>query len=167
MKRIIVAGALAAAILPLMAMGAAGAATSLPPGPAIYPGSGGALEHVAPGAPAEISTPWGVITDEYGTGATVPAQWGGTRNGKPIPYPGWTTSSSPHVQLNFAVLTTPNGEKMVIEYLQSAVNSWSSDGSGVDYPTCMEFTVAATGVADWMRWSGGSWVNAPGCVLPG
>jgi len=161
------AGALAAAILPLMAMGAAGAATSLPPGPAIYPGSRGALEHVTPGAPAEIYTPWGVITDEYGTGATVPAQWGGTYNGKPIPYPGWTTNSSPHVQLNFAILTTPNGEKMVIEYLQNAVNSWSSDGSGVDYPTCMEFTVAATGVADWMRWSGGSWVNAPGCVLPG
>ena len=68
MKKIIMAGALAAAILPLMAMGAAGAATSLPPGPAIYPGSRGALEHVTPGAPAEIYTPWGVITDEYAPG---------------------------------------------------------------------------------------------------
>jgi hypothetical protein len=161
------AGALAAAILPLMAMGAAGAA-SLPPGPAIYPGSGGALEHVTPGAPGEIYTPWGVITDEYGTGATVPPQYGGTVNGKPVPYPGWSASSTPaHVQLNFAILTNPSGQQTVIEYLVNAVNSWSSDGSGVYYPTCMEFTVAATGVADWMRWSGGSWVNAPGCVLPG
>jgi hypothetical protein len=161
------AGALAAAILPLMAVGAAGATTSLPPGPAIYPGNGGPLEHVTLWAPAEIHTPYGVITDEYGTGATVPAQYGGTHNGQPVPYPGWTTNSSPHVQLNFAILTDPKGEKTVIEYVQSAANPWSSDGGGVDYPTCMEFTVAATGIADWMAWSGGSWVKAPGCKLPG
>jgi hypothetical protein len=160
------AGALAAAILPLMSVSAAGAATSLPPGPAIYPGNGRPLEHVTASTPAEIYTPWGVITDEYGTGVTVPVQWGGTYNGKPVPYPGWTTTSASHVQLNFAILTTPNGEKDVIEYVVNAVNYWSSDG-GVGYPTCMEFTVAATGVADWMRWSGGSWVKAPGCVLPG
>jgi hypothetical protein len=27
--------------------------------------------------------------------------------------------------------------------------------------------VAATGAWDWMLWHDGSWVNAPGCVLPG
>jgi len=161
------ASALAAAIFPLMGVGAAGAATSLPPGPAIYPGSGGSLEHVTLGAPAEIHTPWGVITDEYGTGATVPEQYGGTLNGKPVPYPGWTTNSAPHVQLNFAILTSPKGQKTVIEYVQNAVSFWSSDGGGVDYPTCMVFTVAATGITDWMLWSGGSWVDAPGCELPG
>jgi hypothetical protein len=75
------AGALAAAILPLMAMGAAGAATSLPPGPAIYPGNGAPLTHVTASTPAEIHTPWGVITDEYDTGATIPEQYGGTLNG--------------------------------------------------------------------------------------
>jgi hypothetical protein len=31
----------------------------------------------------------------------------------------------------------------------------------------MAFIVAATGVADWMLWHNGSWVNAPGCELPG
>jgi len=50
-------------------------ATSLPTGPAIYPGNGGAIEHVTLSAPAKIYTPWGVITDEYGTGATVPPQY--------------------------------------------------------------------------------------------
>jgi hypothetical protein len=167
LKRSIVAAALAAAVLPFMTAGTAGAATSLPPGPAIYPGNGGPLEHVTLQAPAVIYTPWGVIADEYGTGATVPAQYGGTQNGKPIPYPGWITNSTPHVQLNFAILTTPKGQKTVIEYLQNAVNFWSPDGDGVDHPTCMAFTVAATGVTDWMLWSGGSWVNAPGCELPG
>jgi hypothetical protein len=161
------AGALAAAILPLMAVSAAGAATSLPPGPAIYPGNGAPLTHVTASTPAEIHTPWGVITDEYDTGATIPVQYGGSDNGKPYADPGWTTSSSPHVQLNFAILTTPNSEQTVIEAVVNAVNFWSSDGGGVDYPTCMKFTVAATGVTDWMLWSGGSWVNAPGCVLPG
>jgi hypothetical protein len=161
------AGALAAAILPLMAVGAAAAATSLPPGPAIYPGNGRPLEHVTPLTPAEIYTPWGVITDEYGTGATVPVSYGGTHLGKPIPYPGWTTTSAPHVQLNFAILTTPNGEQEVIEYVGNAVNSWSQYSPGVNYPTCMVFTVAATGKTNYMLWSNGSWVNAPGCVLPG
>jgi len=158
------AGALAAAILPFLAVGTAGAATS-PPDLAIYPGNGHPLEQVTASTPAEIYTPWGVITDEYGTGATVPVQWGGSVNGKPIPYPGWTTTSTPHVQLNFAVLTTPGGEQEVIETVVSAVNSWSSDG-GVDHPTCMVFTVAATSVTNWMGWSGTSWVKAPGCVLP-
>jgi hypothetical protein len=164
LKRIIMAGALAAAIFPLMAVGAAGAATSLPPGPAIYPGNG-SLEHVTALTPAEIYTPWGVITDEYGTGATVPEQWGGARNGKPIPYPGWTTTSAPHVQLNFAILTTPNGEE-VVRNVVNAERSWSQYSPGVDYPTCMVFTVAATSKTNYMLWSGGSWVDAPGCVLP-
>ena len=167
MKRIIMAAALAAVIVPVMAAAAAGASTSLPPGPAIYPGNGGPLEHVTISAPAEIHTPWGLITDEYGTGATIPAQYGGTINGKPVPYPGWTTNSATHVQLNFAVLTSPQGGNTVIEYLQNAVNSWSSAGGGVEYPTCMEFTVAATGIADWMVWHKGAWVDAPSCQVPG
>lgn len=166
MKKIIMAGALAAAIFPLTAVGAG--ATSLPAGPAIYPGGNGALEHVTLTAPAEIHTPWGVITDEYGTGETVPPQYGGTVNGKPVGYPGWSATSSPaHVQLNFAVLTSSSGQQTVIEYVQNVANYWASAGGGVEYPTCMEFTIAATGVADWMLWDNGSWVNAPGCVLPG
>jgi hypothetical protein len=166
MKRIIMAAALAAAIFPLTAVGAG--ATTLPAGPAIYPGNGGAIEHVTLSTPAEIHTPWGVITDEYGTGATVPSQYGGTINGKPVPYPGWSATSTPaHVQLNFAILTSSSGQQTVIETLVNAANSWSSAGGGVEYPTCMAFAVAATGVWDWMLWHDGSWVNAPGCVLPG
>jgi hypothetical protein len=166
MKKIIMAGALAAAIFPLTAVSAG--ASTLPAGPAIYPGNGGAIEHVTLSAPAKIYTPWGVITDEYGTGATVPPQYGGTINGKPVPYPGWSASSAPaHVQLNFAILTNSSGQQTVIEGLVNAANFWSSPSGGVFYPTCMAFTVAATGVADWMLWHNGSWVNAPGCVLPG
>ena len=164
MKRLIMASAVAAAaILPFISAGAAAAATS--PDLAIYPGSKLPLTPVTATTPAEIYTPWGVITDENGTGATVPAQYGGTINGKPIPYPGWVTTSTPHVQLNFAILTTPTGTQDVIETLQSATGSWASDG-GVQYPKCMEFTIAATGQVDWMGWTGSSWVNAPGCVLP-
>jgi hypothetical protein len=72
-----------------------------------------------------------------------------------------------HVQLNFAILTNSRGQQTVIQSLVNAVNSWSSAGGGVEYPTCMAFAVAATGVWDWMLWHDGSWVNAPGCVLPG
>src|ERR1700684_1412729 len=154
------AGALAAAIFPLTAVAAG--ASSLPAGPAIYPGSGGAIEHVTLSAPAKIYTPWGVITDEYGTGATVPPQYGGTINGKPGPYPGWNASAArAHVQLNFAILTTPSGQQTVIQTLVNAANSWSSAGGGVEYPTCMAFAVAATGVWDLVLWHCGPWGNAP------
>lgn len=74
---------------------------------------------------------------------------------------------SRHVLLNFAILTTPNGEQEVIEYVVNAVNSWSSDGGGVDYPTCMEFTVEPAGSSDWMVWSGGpggSWIKTTGAA---
>lgn len=84
------------------------------------------------------------------------------------PDPRLPGARSRHVLLNFAILTTPNGEQEVIEY---AVNSWSSDGGGVDYPTCMEFTVEPAGSADWMvrsGGSGGSWIKNNGsCKLPG
>ena len=159
MKKLIIACTLAAAIVPLMAAGSAGAATS----PAIYPGNGGALTQVTAKTPAQIYTPFGVITDEYGTGATIPAQYGGTTNGKPNPYPGWTASAS-HVQLNFAVLTTSTGQQDVIEYLENAEYPWSSEG-GVSYPTCMDFMVAATSTYDWMVWSGGSWIKNNGSCM--
>lgn len=164
MKRIIMAGALAAAIFLLTAVGAG--ATSLPAGPAIYPGKGASVrpEAAAPARnlylyvgsgstaqamlypaaengegtePASIEVPGAgptLIEDKYGTKSSV----AGYCAPLDYPYPGWKSTSS-FAGLECAVLQNSTS---VAQIGDVSVIAWLADAqaAGSFVSQCLQYT---------------------------
>jgi len=123
-------------------------------------GNNKGLAEVTLSTPPVIYTADGTITDEYGTAETVPANYGGTVNGKPIPYPGWSEEISPetHLELHWAVLTS-DGVEYTIENVLGSV--WEKSSSGDYRPTCLSF-VPNPNVpkSNWLQLVNGKWIVA-------